>query len=201
MCFHSQQSKNAQELEHRFKAKFEANSSFTPAVYNGFQHPATPIITKESTESIQLFHWGLIPHWAKDSSIRKNTLNARLETIHEKPSFRNYVNNKCLILADGFYEWKWLDPKGKKKEKYLITVENNEAFAFAGIYSQWIDKTTGEILNTYSILTTAANKLMSEIHNTKKRMPVILRPEEEKYWLNSKDFNFKEVDLKAKQIF
>jgi len=183
MCFHSKQSKSAQELKLRFKAKFENEEEYQPTQYNGFQHPKTPIITNEKNNTIQLYNWGLIPHWANDDSIKKFTLNAKSETIHEKPSFKNAVQNRCLILIDGFYEWKWLDAKGKNKQKYLITLPNNEAFAFAGLYSNWLDKNNGEITKTYTILTTEANELMSEIHNTKKRMPIILSPTNEINWL------------------
>lgn len=184
MCFHSQQSQSAQTLEHRFNAKFENSSLFKPGIYNGFEFPHTPVITNTESHKIQLFQWGLIPFWAKDDSIKKFTLNARIETIAEKPAFRNAVSNRCLILADGFFEWQWLDAKGKRKQKYLLTIPQNEPFAFAGIYSQWTDKQTGEQILSYSILTTQANELMSKIHNSKKRMPVIVAPENELPWLN-----------------
>ena len=183
MCFHSQQSLEAQALEHRFKAKFEAHSSYLPAIYNGFLHPKTPVIIHTERDKIQLLQWGLIPFWSKDTSIQKNTLNARIETIHEKPSFRDIVNNRCLILADAFFEWQWLDEKGKKKQKYALTLPEDAPFALAGLWSDWVDQSTGEVIRTYTILTTAANELMSKIHNTKQRMPVIISPEHEESWL------------------
>jgi len=183
MCFHSKQSKSAQELEHRFKATFKDKAAYKPTIYNGFQFPRTPVISNQQPEEIQLFQWGLIPTWAKDDSIKKNTLNARIETINEKPAFRNVANNRCLVLCDGFYEWKWLDPKGKAKQKYLLTLPQDEAFAFAGIWSEWVDKNSGEIIHSYSILTTEAKGLMSEIHNSKNRMAVILARENEIEWL------------------
>ena len=184
MCFHSKQTKSAQELEHRFDAKFEKAENYVPSIYNGFTFPQTPVITNKDKNKIQLFNWGLIPHWAKDDSIRKNTLNARSETIHEKPSFRQVVNNRCLVLSDGFFEWQWLDEKGKKKQKYEITLPSNELFAFAGLWSEWVDKTTGELINSYAILTTEANETMSRIHNSKKRMPMILSRDNERSWIN-----------------
>ena len=184
MCFHSKQTKSAQELEHRFDAKFEKAENYVPSIYNGFTFPQTPVITNKDKNKIQLFNWGLIPHWAKDDSIRKNTLNARSETIHEKPSFRQVVNNRCLVLSDGFFEWQWLDEKGKKKQKYEITLPSNELFAFAGLWSEWVDKTTGELINSYAILTTEANETMSRIHNSKKRMPMILSRDNERGWIN-----------------
>jgi|SRR5690606_9992080 putative SOS response-associated peptidase YedK len=187
MCYHTKQTKSAQELQHRFNAKFDNIEEYRPSVYNGFQHPKTPIITNQKTDTIQLYNWGLIPFWAKDDGIKKNTLNARMETIHEKPSFRNVVKNRCLILADGFYEWQWLDEKGKKKQKYELTLPENQAFAFAGLWSEWVDKSTGEIRYTYTILTTEANELMAKIHNTKKRMPVIVATDTEQNWLQGDD--------------
>jgi putative SOS response-associated peptidase YedK len=201
MCFHSKQSKSAQELKHRFNATFENEDQYVPSEnINGFTFPATPVITHQQPDKIQLFHWGLIPSWAKDNSIRKNTLNAKIETIHEKPSFRASVNHRCLIIADGFYEWQWLDEKGKKKQKYLITIANNELFCFAGIWNTWIDKSTGEIINTYTILTTEAKGLMAQIHNSKKRMPVILEKSSEMDWLTAGKIMQEEVSLKASEI-
>lgn len=183
MCYHSQQTKTAQQLQARFDASFKDPEGYRPGVYNGFQHPLTPIITNTDMGHIQLFHWGLIPSWAKDNTIRKNTLNARSETVTEKPAFRTSVNKRCLVLADGFYEWQWLDPKGKTKQKYMLTLPDNAAFAYAGLWSEWTDRLTGEVIGTYTIMTTEANPLMAEIHNTKKRMPIILTPEHEKLWL------------------
>lgn len=183
MCFHSEISKSAQELEHRFNVKFDDPASFSPAVYNGFNHPKTPVITNLQPDIIKLYHWGLIPFWAKDDKIKKNTLNARIETIHEKPSFRNVVNKRCLIIADGFFEWQWMDEKGRQKQKYELTFPSDEVFAFAGLWSEWVDKSTGEIRYTYTIITTEANELMSKIHNSKKRMPVIVERESEQSWL------------------
>lgn len=184
MCFFSQQSKSAVELEYRFKANFESKDSYEPGIYNAFQYPKTPLITNKDSQEIQLFQWGLIPFWAADDSIKKYTLNARMETIHQKPAFRQAVNNRCLILADAFFEWQWLDDKGKQKQKYTLTLPGNTLFAFAGLWSEWTDKQTGEIIKTYTILTTQANELMSRIHNSKKRMPVILSPDMERDWLN-----------------
>lgn len=203
MCYHSKQTSEAQSLEKRFKAKFDNNEYTVQQHYNGFTFPKTPVITTENSDLIQLYSWGLMPSWSKDQKFRVNTLNARIETLTEKPSFKSYLNNRCLILVDGFYEWKWLDDKGKAKQQYEITLQDNSPFAFAGIYSTWTDKTTGEILNTYSIITTEANELMTEIHNTKKRMPVILTPDNEKLWLDDNDimqFATPDINLKATEI-
>src|SRR3990167_3065474 len=186
MCFFSQLSAVAQTLENRFNAKFENTERYISGGYNGFQHPETPVIIHKEPEKIQLFSWGLIPHWAKDESIRKSTLNARIETIHEKLSFREVVNNRCLVLADKFFEWQWLDEKGKKKQKYEATLAGKIPFAFAGLWSEWRNQLTGETKHTYTLLTMSANELMSRIHNSKKRMPVILNPGSESGWLSGK---------------
>ena len=101
MCFHSKQSKDAQTLEKRFKAKLKSNELLVTADrLNGFTYPKTPVITNQNKLEIQLFNWGLIPTWAKDESFRASTLNARIETVTDLPSFKNNVKNRCLILTN-----------------------------------------------------------------------------------------------------
>ncbi|WP_395049340.1 SOS response-associated peptidase [Flavobacterium sp.] len=184
MCFHSKQSKSATELQHRFKATMDNPLEFQPQNHiNGFDFPETPVIIDEKPQIITHYNWGLIPAWSKDSAIQKYTLNAKIETVNEKPSFKNSVNKRCLVIANGYFEWKWLDPKGKNKQKYEIELPNEELFAFAGLYAHWVDKNTGELKNTYTILTTEASPLLAEIHNHNKRMPIVLKHEDEKKWL------------------
>ncbi len=93
-------------------------------------------------------------------------------------------------MVDGFYEWQWLDIKGKSKKKYLITIVHNEAFALAGLWSEWVNQSSGEIIKSYTILTMEANEQMSQIHNSEKRMPVILSPNNEFEWLSGKSFYY-----------
>lgn len=202
MCFHSKQSKTAVKVENRFNAKRERpDLIITSDNFNGFTFPKTPVITNLDKTVIKNYQWGLIPSWAKDDSIKAYTLNAKIETINEKPSFKNCVKNRCLVIVDGFYEWQWLDPKGKKKQKYLITKPKEELFSLGGIWSEWTDKTTGEIIKSYSIVTTEANELMAEIHNNKKRMPVILEPEQEENWLKGEEINdFRKCDVKLNAV-
>ena len=194
MCYHTKQTKLAAEVQNRFKAKIENPVLFSPhESINGFDFPLMPIITDANPEIITYYHWGLIPAWAKEKSIRKGTLNAKIETLNSKPAFKDAINKRCLIIANGFYEWQWLDTKGKYKIKYEIGHQDEALFAFAGIYSQWINNETGLTENTFSILTTEANPLMAEIHNIKKRMPVIVKKEDETKWLhhaNVKNFAF-----------
>jgi len=188
MCFYYQLSAKAQELESRYTKALPMDIVFESKTWvNAFEFPRMPIIIKEKP-AIQFYNWGLIPYWAKDDSIKKYTLNARIESLSEKPSFRDSISQPCLIPATGFYEWQWLDSKGKEKQKHLIQTKTNPLFSFAGLYSNWLDKNTGEILNTFTIITTQANPLMEKIHNTKKRMPVILHPKDESKWLAGIDY-------------
>lgn len=154
-----------------------------PNYLNGFAHPKLPIMSDDPKQPIQEMEWGLLPHWAKDKKFQKNTLNARIETLEEKPSFRSYTGNRCLIPAESFVEWQWLDPKGKQKQKYRIRVKDENWFSFAGLYSVWTDPVTDEEIPTFTIITREAEGIMREIHNNKMRMPMIVNPEERDLWL------------------
>jgi len=193
MCYQTKITKQKEEIGERFNAEIAALNDYEPMEFcSAFEHPKTPVITNEYPNKVQLFNWGLIPNWSQDESIRNYTLNARIETLAKKKSFKDIIQNRCLILADGFYEWQWRNKNGSKKEKYLITLPNQELFAFAGIYTEWTNFDNIKI-NSYSIITTQANELMSEIHNTKQRMPVVLKKQDEQYWLkgeNYKDFAY-----------
>lgn len=200
MCFFSKQTKDAQSLENRFKAKIENPEYFQKGDFNGFTHPICPIVSNDKVEIFQFAQWGLIPDWSKDKSLQNSTLNAKIETIHLKPSFKNYISKRCMIPADGFYEWQWLDLKGKQKQKYLLHLPDDDLFAFAGLWNEWHDYLTGESIQTYTILTTEANVLMSKIHNSKKRMPVIIHPKSEKEWLRGGNLEMFNDKLIAKRV-
>jgi putative SOS response-associated peptidase YedK len=186
LCYHTSLARSADYLEKRFQAKFEQRNLFEPIYHHsGFSTPLHPVIANESVQSISLFQWGLVPFWTKDEvsaeRIRTQTLNAKAETIHQKPSFRaSIITKRCLVLVDGFYEWR---EEGKKKYPYYISLASNDAFALAGIWDRWLNNRTGEVKETFSIVTTRANPLLERIHNTRKRMPVILRQEDETKWL------------------
>jgi putative SOS response-associated peptidase YedK len=114
--------------------------------------------------------------------IRTRTFNARSETVRTKPAFRLSIKSKrCLVPVDGFFEWRDFE---KKKYPYFIRLKGQSPFALAGIWDSWKDQATGEVVETFSILTTQANPMMEKIHNTKKRMPVILRKEDEQRYLD-----------------
>ncbi len=185
MCFHYAVTKQKAEIEIQLGVTWD--DAWQPVFHaSGFTFLQMPVITQKQPDTIQMFNWGLIPHWVKTMAdadkLKALTLNARSETVFEKPSFRSYIpNNRCLIIADGFFEW--MDFQ-KKKYPHLIQMKNNELFCFAGIYSSWTDKSTGELINSFSILTTDANPMMEKIHNLKKRMPVIVPPSLYKKWLS-----------------
>ena len=183
MCFHFKQTKT----EYSFGSQ-RLDGKVLTGVYNGFTHPKVSCITENDPYNVSNLSWGLIPEWSKTEDIKKYTLNARIETINEKPSFKNA--KRCVIFADGFYEWKWLDPKGRKKQKYLIEYPDSKLFGFAGLYDQWVNEETGEILESCSIVTTAAEGIMKEVHNSKLRMPVTLNIDSLSSWLNSQVVEF-----------
>lgn len=158
---------------------------------SGFAHPRLIIYTHEEPFTPIIATWGLIPFWVKDNAQKiklwNNTLNARGESIFEKPSFRNSANSKrCLLLIDGFYEH---HHQNGKTYPYFITRKDKEPLTIAGLWDEWLDKETGEIIKSFSIVTTKANELMAKIHNNPKlrepRMPLIVSNDIEDSWLNS----------------
>lgn len=155
---------------------------------NGFEHPNVHLIINQNSEpNLLKANWGLIPYWVKDTQqandICNKTLNARGESIFEKPSFRDSARSKrCLVIVDGFFEHRHY--KGKTYP-YFINMKDGSPMIIGGLWSKWTGKKTGEIIKTFTIITTDANMLMSEIHNKKKRMPLILDPDESDVWLKS----------------
>jgi putative SOS response-associated peptidase YedK len=166
-------------LAKRFKA--EALSELRPR-YNVAPTQNIPIVRKEGEKKrFAIAHWGLIPLWAKDTKIGYHTINARAETVASKPAFRNaFRHRRCLIPADGFYEWQVI-PGFKAKQPWFIILEGRKPMAFAGLWERWRSP-EGENLESCSIIVTDANELMRPIH---ERMPVILAPEDWDVWLES----------------
>lgn len=157
---------------------------------NGFDHIDLPVITNDAPDKIQAFQWGLIPWWVKDikscQKVVNTTLNARGEEMFDKSSFKNSAMKKrCLIIADGFYDHHW---QGKNSFPHFITMKNEEPFSIAGLWETWTLKEEGIVRHTVSIVTSAANELMTQIHNNPKgsdgpRMPLIIPQELETEWL------------------
>lgn len=122
--------------------------------------------------------WGLIPFWAKDKSIGQRMINARAETVAEKPAYRAaFKHRRCVVPADGFYEWR---RDGSAKTPYFISLANGEPFAFGGLWESWTDKESGEIVESVTLITGAANAFMEQLHH---RMPLILEPAGVERWL------------------
>ncbi len=164
----------AKEIERRFDVAVPVG--FSPH-YNAAPTQVLPVITNENPESISLLRWGLYPSWAKEKSLPP-MINSRIETITEKPTFRNaLIQRRCLIPADGYYEWKRLSKKSKIP--YRIGLGKNELFAFAGIWEAVITENQ-HTQYSFSIITTIAVNGLESLHN---RMPLILTKENEKKWL------------------
>ena len=127
---------------------------------------------------LALLRWGLVPFWAKDPSIGHRMINARAETVAEKPAYRAaFRHRRCVVLADGFYEWR---KQGDAKTPYFISLASGEPFALAGLWENWTDKESGESLQTTTLITTVANAFMRVLHH---RMPVVLGPDAASEWL------------------
>ena len=149
------------------------------------------IVKYDNENKLEKFHWGLVPFWAKDISIGSRMINARAETVSQKPSFRNaFKKRRCLIPADGFYEW-----KGEKghKQPYYVSTPSDKPFAFAGLWESWTNKESVEesVYKSCTIITTAASDSIREIHH---RMPVILDPDFYEKWLNVEIQDPKELE-------
>jgi putative SOS response-associated peptidase YedK len=193
MCYHKSLTKTIDYLADYYSATYD---KVLEEVYsqhyheNGFDFLPTPIVTSGKPTELQMMSWGLVPWWTKSDAdalrIRTQTLNCISEEMFEKPAFKDVAKEgkRCLIPCTGFFEWRWMDEKGKMKVPYYITIKDRELFSIAGLYSRWKDKANEKEYYSYTVLTTKANPLMEKIHNSKKRMPVILPREYEKDWLN-----------------
>ncbi|MCF8367633.1 MAG: SOS response-associated peptidase [Bacteroidales bacterium] len=175
MCGRFSFSPLAKIIEDRFDVKVD--SAYKPR-FNSAPSQNLAVISNQDPEHLSYYRWGLIPFWSKDPKIGNRMINAKAETITEKPSFKNcFKRKRCLVLSDGFFEWKKIN--AKEKIPYRILMRDENLFAMAGIWDTWKDP-DGELINSFSILTISPNALMENIHH---RMPVILNPNDEKKWL------------------
>ncbi len=194
MCYHASVAATFEQVSQHYQKPFEGEfpSFFSPTSIvgyhiNGFNFPLLPILSQANSKAFSFASWGLIPSWIKNldeaDKIKVNTLNAKIETIFEKPSFKiPILSQRCLVPMTGFFEWQQLNPK--VKQPYFISLKDKNIFSVAGITDSWVNPADKTVYNTFSILTTEANPLMATIHNTKKRMPLILPKEAEVLWLN-----------------
>ncbi len=165
-----------QELARQFE--FDGTGFENSPRYNVAPTQSVLTVTNREGRQAEYMRWGLIPSWAKDASIGNRMINARGETVSQKPSFRNALQRRrCLVLADGFYEWQKV---GKGKQPVRIVLKSREPFAFAGLWETWRNP-EGETTRSCTIITTEANDLLRPIH---ERMPVILPRELEEFWLD-----------------
>jgi putative SOS response-associated peptidase YedK len=181
MCGRSSLTKTEKELEDRFNSTFysEDLERYNPLPnFNVAPSHMHPVITNQDQNHINYFRWGLIPFWAKDAKIGYKMINARIETIMEKSTFKRPMEKRrCLVPFDGFYEWK----KTKKgKIPYRIITTNQEIFTIAGLWEKWKDPQQGEVFS-FTLITQPPNEKLKDIHD---RMPAILLPEQEKLWLD-----------------
>jgi putative SOS response-associated peptidase YedK len=187
MCFSVNVNLVKEELEKRYGATFLDPEKYHPSYYyHAFGFPEMAAVCSGSTDKIQVLKWGLIPSWVRsmDSAgeIRIKTFNARAESIDSKPSFSEaFISKRCIIPVQGFYEWQH---SGTKKIPWYIYRKDNAIISFAGLWGEWVRSDTGEKYSTFSIVTTNANGMMAEIHNSAKRMPVILDGQGEKKWID-----------------
>lgn len=202
MCYSNSSTSTTQQLAERYQ-KLQPEQPIELKYYfaSGFQFPEWHIISNDQT--LQQMRWGLLPRWFSGSNpveFASKTLNARLESAAEKASFKHLLTtNRCLVPSTGFFEWQ---TDGKNKQPYLIKDPAQSIFSIAGLHDTWFNPSTGQKEQTFTILTTQANSLMSEIHNTKLRMPLVLAPHEEKEWLAgllqpSDLFNRSSIQLEA----
>jgi putative SOS response-associated peptidase YedK len=153
--------------------------------------PVVRLNGETGERELTVMRWGLVPYWSKDGKASFSTINAKSETVATSPAFREaWKSRRCLVPADWFYEWQKLDEK--TKQPYAIAMKGDGMFAFGGLWEKWKDKTTGQVLRTYTILTTDPNELMEPIHN---RMPVIIPPKDYERWMAPTDPSHLPVDL------
>ena len=180
MCGRYSQSQSAEIIAQAFQVD---NVSTLKPRYNIAPTQSVPAVLQTSASmnrQFKMLHWGLIPSWAKDPKMGARLINARAETVAQKPAFRSaFRQRRCLVLADGFYEWHKQEPNNQKQPFYFCLSDRNP-FAFAGLWENW-EAPTGDKVESCTLLTTEPNELMSSIHN---RMPVILNPKDYDLWLD-----------------
>jgi putative SOS response-associated peptidase YedK len=180
MCGRFSLTVNEAELNERFR--IAGGKAPYISRYNCAPTQMLAVITNENSNHLSFLKWGLIPSWAKSSAIGNKMINARAETILEKSSYKTpFKRRRCLVPSDGFYEWKI----NGDKIPFRIFLKNTKLFAFAGLWDRW-HAPNGEVTDSFTIITTSANDFMKPIH---ERMPVILRREDEKNWLEKDDLS------------
>lgn len=159
-----------------------------PARINTGPTDRVPVVTNDKPNELQYKVWSLIPWFSKTGKAdpKMSTFNARRDKLMESAMWKPLLGKKhCVFITNGFYEWNWLDEKGKKKQPYLIRSVDEPFTYMAGLWEDWTNKETGEIISSCSIITNDANEMMAKIHNTKARMPAFVTWETAKIWLDN----------------
>jgi putative SOS response-associated peptidase YedK len=194
MCGRVRLSSDYSEIKIRLKFDLDAPApNFEPDWNKPPTAPMLVAIRSVDRKRIpKMMKWGLIPRWAKDEKIQYSTHNARSEEFRNKPAFRDAWKRgqRCLVVTDGYYEWKVLDPKGKKKQPYAIAMADDREMVMAGLWETWKSPTSGEEILTCTIMTCGPNKSMAQIHD---RMPVILDEADWPKWLGEEPATLDEL--------
>ncbi|MFI5363132.1 MAG: SOS response-associated peptidase [Elusimicrobiota bacterium] len=180
MCGRYSQTASLKELRERFGFAASEVTELKPR-YNIAPTQDAPVLVDDGGLALKMFRWGLIPSWSKDAAIGHKPINARAETVAEKPSFRKPLRSRrCLVLADGFYEWRVLPGGGKQPLRAAL--KSREPFTLAGLWDEW-KSPDGKSVRTFTIVTAEAEPSFREIHT---RMPVLLDPKDRAPWLDAK---------------
>ena len=202
MCGRYTLTTSAADLEERFGATFEDPPD---PRYNCAPGQSLPVVADDTPDRFRAFKWGLIPSWADDASVGNDLINARAETVDEKPSFADaFERRRCLVPADGFYEW--VDGDGGTKQPYRVALEDDRPFAMAGLWDRWEPTHTqtglgdfgaggeaaqeSDAIESFTIVTTEPNDVVADLHH---RMAVVLDPDEESTWLHGSPAEAAEV--------
>ncbi|MFC1549718.1 SOS response-associated peptidase [Candidatus Neomarinimicrobiota bacterium] len=162
--------------------EWEDPDNYLPS-YNIAPTQTSPVLVHAKKRKVSLMRWGLIPFWAKDKSIGSKLINARAETVNQKPSYQNLVpRRRCLVIADGYYEWK---QEGSTKQPYYIQDPEGKLLLFAGLWNAWQDP-NGDTIHSYTIITTKASKSISNLHH---RMPVMIAHNDINIWIQTEIYS------------
>ena len=193
MCGRVRLSSDYSEI--KIKLSFDAAAAapnFAPDWNKPPTEPMLVAIRSDGKRVPQMMRWGLLPHWAKDEKLSYSTFNARAEEFTAKPAFKDAWKwgQRCLVVTDGFYEWKKLDAKGKQKQPYAVAMADDAPMVMAGLWAKWKDPKSGRAVRSCTILTCAPNAVVAELHD---RMPVILAEQDWPRWLGEEPASEEEL--------
>ena len=193
MCGRYYRRSDKQKIAEAFRTGLPTTFEILPS-YNVAPQTFQPVVCfnrKTQERELVQMRWGLVPYWAKDAKIGYSTINAKAETLTTSPTFREAIKRRrCLIPADGFFEWQPID--NKTKQPFAFGLKDGTLFALAGLFDVWRDKATGQALLSYSVITTDPNELLEPFHN---RMPVIVRPADYERWMAPAEPSHLPLDL------